>query len=64
MFLKISLLFDVSAVRCGASVQLRVYRAGLANFWRRMPRFSINFEKILSLARENFEEQNKFLDFP
>jgi len=36
-------------------------RPGLA-IWRRVPKFSINFEEILSRARGNSEEQNKVLE--
>jgi len=37
------------------------YHRSSEPFWGRMPKFSINFEQILSYAQENFEEENEVL---
>ena len=41
----------------------QLHRPGLANLFEGcVPKFSINFEEILSCAHGNFEEKNKVLE--
>jgi hypothetical protein len=65
MFLKISLLFDASAIRpwCYCSAE-SVWGGGVENMLKVRAKSFYKFEEILSHALKNFEEQNKALDFP